>query len=99
VQLLVQGFRHIVFDRPEQGAVHIILVPRLIEVLGNEALRHERNRNVARFVALAVHPKVQNPLALVQIADAQRAELFPAQAMVKKRCENGPVAFAFEGFG
>jgi hypothetical protein len=35
-------------------------------------------------------------LALVQIADAQRAELFPAQAVVEKRCKNGSVALAFK---
>jgi hypothetical protein len=40
---------------------------------------------------------MEHPLPLLEIADAQRRELFPAQAVVEERGEDCPVTFAFEG--
>jgi hypothetical protein len=41
MQMLVQSLQGVVFDRPEECATQVILVPCLRKVLGNQALREE----------------------------------------------------------
>ena len=92
-------FANIVFYRPKQGAIEIILMFCLIEILGDEPLGFEANRYVAHFVAFAMHAKVEHAFALLQIAYAKLAEFLTAQAVIQQCGEDRAVTFAFERVG
>ena len=68
----------IVLHRPEECPVEIILVLGLLQILGDESLRFEAHRDVAHFVAFAMHAKVQHAFALLQIAHAELTQFLPA---------------------
>jgi LPS O-antigen subunit length determinant protein (WzzB/FepE family) len=74
-------------------------VPRDFQVVGDELRRPRVQGQVAELPAFAMHPQVQHPAPLVDVANFQRAELLASQSMVEQHREDGAIALPLERLG
>src|SRR6266446_4911356 len=96
MQMFGEYLGDVILYRPEERTFKIILVLGSIQILRDESLCFQADRDVAGLVSLAMHAKVQHAFPLLQIAHTKPTQLLPTQAMVQQRGEDGAVTFAFE---
>ena len=64
------------------------------QIFLNEPSGLSRHGDEADFIALTFNAQVQDPLAMLEIADAEFTKLLPAQAVIKKRRQDRPIPLA-----
>lgn len=88
----------VVPERPEQGAVCFVSMSRRVEIVIDKVGGKLVKSNIPFLVALALNKEVRNTLDLKPIIlDPQLTEFAAAEAVIEKGCQNGAIAFAFEG--
>lgn len=96
VQGLGQGPGRVVLHRPEQRPVGLVPVLRLGQVGGDEALRGDREGNIANLFPLALNAQMPHALAALDVPDLQLAQLFPPDAVIEEHGQDRPVALALQ---
>src|SRR6266478_2968052 len=92
---IVEVARAVVTDGTEEGAFGIGGVARLIEIVIEERLGAGVHGDVARFATFAVNSEVRHASPRVNVFDLQLAEFLPAEPVVEKGREEGPIPEAF----
>jgi hypothetical protein len=73
-------------------------VPGHLEIIVNQGVGAGVQRQIPRFFALAGDLDMQDAAAcLIEVADFELAELFPAKRVIKQRRQNCAIALAFDG--
>ena len=98
VQGLLECPRPVVLDGPKERPSTVAGVPGRLEVRADQPQGYGRRRQVARSCRPCRGScRCGTPSPFVHVLDAQLHELFPADAVVQERGEDGAVALALEG--
>jgi hypothetical protein len=89
IEVLRQCSRPVIPDRAEKRAVQLTTVFRGFKVFVDEPYCTRMHRDITDLVALTLNAEVLDALAGLDIAHAQSAELFAADAVIEQGSENG----------
>jgi hypothetical protein len=68
----------------------------IFEILADEPERHRVDRNKPDLAALALYPRMWNPLPRVNVFQTEQTQLLTTDTVIKQYGHDCPVAHAFE---
>ena len=96
---LVQFAGMVIGHRPEERAIEIITMSRLLKISVDHVQRRGMNLDIADFVTLTLDPEIHHILTAVQISHHQPTKLFTAQPVIEQSRQNRPITQTLQGFG